>query len=91
VRIEGREIRYLKDAPPRTGLWAELTSPPCNAATFFHAPSGAQLSFQGDRAPSKVVFYGVDKAVCIEPFIVIELQPGESLTWSTRYELKVSS
>lgn len=41
-------------------------------------------AFAGN-VPEKVTVYAIAKALCIEPFISIDLAPGETKTWSSRY------
>jgi hypothetical protein len=88
VRIEGRAIRYLRAPRPDIGYWAELKPAPGNAATFHYEPAGLRLSFAGDRAVTKVVYYGIGKAVCVEPFVNIQLESGQRFIWSSRYRLR---
>jgi hypothetical protein len=86
VRIEGRAIRYLTEPRPDVGYRAELKPTPGNAATFTFG--GRQLSFRGNRRPTKMIFYGIGKAVCVEPFLDIHLNPGETITWDSAYEIR---
>lgn len=91
VRIEVRTIRYLQAPRPDTGYWAELKPPPGNAATFYYEPGQLRLSFAGDRPVTKVVYYGIGKAVCIEPFIELDLAPDAIHQWSTRYRFTMAT
>jgi hypothetical protein len=86
VRIEGRRIWFLTEPRPDVGYRAELQPPPGNAATFTFG--GRQLSFRGNRWPTRMVFYSIGKAVCVEPFLEIRLKAGETFTWASAYEIR---
>ena len=55
------------------------------AARVRNRVTGAEVRFRGDAAINRMVFWAVERAACPEPFIRINLEPGESTRWSTRY------
>jgi hypothetical protein len=55
-----------------------------------HGPSGVTTYIYGDTPVEKVNFWATRRAICPEPFIRIRLKPGESKTWSMRYEFKMA-
>lgn len=59
-------------------------------AHIFNEKSRASVTVAVDYKPSKLVFYAHDKAMSIEPFIAIELKPGEALEWSDLYTISGS-
>jgi hypothetical protein len=57
-----------------------------NRVTVEHAPSGLALHIQGDRPLSKLNVWSVKTTLCPEPFVRVALDPGQSMSWATRYE-----
>jgi hypothetical protein len=49
------------------------------------------LRFQGDRPLIKYSFWATRKAACPEPFMAINLDPGQQLKWNTQYTLFTTS
>lgn len=85
-----RENRIEANQPLGSGsLWIpvfEGDGPPShNAATVRNVKTGASVSFQGDTAITKMVFWAVEAAACPEPFIGIDLKPGQTQRWSSHY------
>lgn len=93
VSIEGRRISFLKEVPPGMGLYAELDGRTGTAADndfkITNTEAGIGIAIKGDAAPVKMVFYAIGKAVCIEPFIQIVLDPGEVTSWKNEYRLSL--
>ena len=63
-----------------------------NRVKISDSKTGAAVEISGDFTPYGYYFYadGSDKyrAICPEPFVLIDLKPGESMKWAYRYELK---
>jgi hypothetical protein len=76
-------------------LWVELYNGPgrvdYNAATVRNKTTGAAVSFEGDTAIERMVFWAVKRAACPEPFVRIRLNPGESTSWSCSYRFSVEA
>lgn len=47
---------------------------------------GAGVRVSGDRPLLKAVFWSDKKSVCPEPFVKIDLAPGEEFAWSLFYD-----
>lgn len=62
-----------------------------NAATVRNKRSGAEVSFVGDAALERMVFWAVERAVCPEPFIRIYLEPGQVRSWNTLYRFSADA
>jgi len=60
-----------------------------NAATIRNRRTGAAVSFRGDAPLERMVFWAVERAVCVEPFIRLRLAPGEVREWSYHYRFEV--
>jgi len=71
-------------------IWGEVAGwspdPADNAATV--TTDAGSVSFHTDMPLKRLVFYSGGAAVCPEPFVAIELEPGEATTWRTRYEFR---
>ena len=62
-----------------------------NQAVITHQPSGAAIEFTGDAPVTRVVFWAIERAVCPEPFIRLQLAPGQVKEWSSRYRFRDGS
>jgi hypothetical protein len=60
-----------------------------NAALVRNNKTGAAVEFHGDAPITRMVFWAVERAVCPEPFIDIDLVPGQVREWSSRYRFIV--
>ena len=56
-----------------------------NGAVVKHLPSGAAVEFTGDAPVTRMVFWAIERAACPEPFIRLQLAPGQIEEWSSRY------
>ncbi|MFT7674643.1 MAG: hypothetical protein ACI845_003060 [Gammaproteobacteria bacterium] len=56
-----------------------------NAAVVHNNRTGASVAFEGDIAISRMVFWAVERAVSVEPFIKLVIEPGQSKQWQTQY------
>jgi hypothetical protein len=65
----------LEDQPQRTG----------HATTADH-PTGAAVHITADRPLSRLVFWGSVNVMSPEPYIHITVGPGQTFTWTIRYE-----
>ncbi|MBR9909649.1 MAG: hypothetical protein GYB33_04750 [Gammaproteobacteria bacterium] len=91
-RTNGIEVqRPLGDA----SLWLPVHPQPgpatLNAGLVRNNKTGAAVRFQGDTPISKYIFWAVERAACPEPFIHLQLAPGQVQEWSTLYTLEVDS
>jgi hypothetical protein len=58
-----------------------------NTFTVEHARSRLALRVVGDTPLSKFNVWSIKTALCPEPFVAVKLDPGESMKWSSRYEI----
>jgi hypothetical protein len=63
--------------------WADTADQ--NRVTVEHAPSGLALRIQGDRPLAKFNVWSVRTTLCPEPFVRLTVEPGQSVSWATRY------
>ena len=70
-------------------LWAVLAPDPGkvedNKVRIFNRRTGTALHIDGAWAPMSWRFYAEKTAACPEPFLRIQLAPGEEKTWYTTY------
>jgi hypothetical protein len=60
-----------------------------NRVTVEHAKSGLALRVVNDRPLAKFNVWSVRTTLCPEPFVALDLEPGRSLRWATRYEFEL--
>ena len=56
-----------------------------NAWSVTYRPTGSRLTLTMDQPTEAYAFYAQGKAFCPEPFIRIHVEPGASMTWTSRY------
>ncbi|MBD3320228.1 MAG: hypothetical protein GF350_03945 [Chitinivibrionales bacterium] len=82
--ITGPVLDITKSLASKT-LWATFEDlshiPDENRFTVINQAAGASISVSGDRAPSKFDFYATTTAICPEPFVTIEVRPGDTGRW----------
>jgi hypothetical protein len=53
--------------------------------TVEHRPSGLAMRIQGDRPLTKFNVWSVRTTLCPEPYVQLSVEPGQSVSWATRY------
>ena len=48
--------------------------------------AGAGFRVTGDKPIIKLAYWSSTTTVCAEPYIKVEVQPGEEITWELKYE-----
>lgn len=51
-----------------------------------HVKSGVTIAVSGDRPPSRFNVWGIASTLCPEPFIQLEIEPGQTAEWSWKYK-----
>ena len=90
ARIIGREVEYLNVlVPPETVFFGQVqghsNSVKDNDFRIENTKTGAGVRITGDRPVSKIIYWSSDKTVCPEPYIDLDIQPGESFSWNINY------
>jgi hypothetical protein len=89
--LQDDSITILRPLRDKQSVYAVLhgygDSPKDYDITVVHRPAGAGIRITADRPLSKLVFWGNPKNLCPEPYIHIKAAPGETFTWTIRYEL----
>ena len=89
--LRGNVIEFGQD-PLTSTFWTALTgfSTPAHNGVRVETPGlGLALEIKTDLAPSKYEVYAEQAALCPEPFVALDVEPGASLTWTT--ELRFSA
>ena len=47
--------------------------------------TGGRITVAQDLSPSRLVLYATGQAICVEPFVNVDVAPGGAVTWTTTY------
>jgi hypothetical protein len=91
--FSGNTITFARLIRENSAVFSELAPMPADARGYSiivlrkpdEAASGQSVTISGDDTAIKRVFYGRRWAACPEPFIAINVPPGQSQTWTTKY------
>ena len=89
--IDGKNIRYTRELKARESVMIEDVKGHNNSVNDYdfrieNLKTGAGVHITGNRPVSKIVFWSNPKTSCPEPYIDINVKPGEEFTWDTTYE-----
>lgn len=88
VAIKGRTVSFTGDFGSGS-IYSELegygSEASHHAFAIHHAKSKATMSVTCDEPASKFLLWGVRTTICPEPYIKIDLKPGETKTWTLTY------
>ncbi len=90
VELKGKGLRFKDELPNGDDVMATLTGFDAKDEkhrTFEmrHAPSGVTVRVEHSYAFAKCNVWGIKTAICPEPYLAIDLKPGEEMTWGIRY------
>jgi hypothetical protein len=89
AELDGSTIAFPRAFREGESVFAELagfsSAVTDHAATIENLKSGAGVKIQGDTPLARFHFWATQRAACPEPFVQIELAPGEQAQWQTRY------
>ncbi|RJP23576.1 MAG: hypothetical protein C4527_20015 [Candidatus Omnitrophota bacterium] len=92
AKTDGSQIMFLNNIAEQP-LFSELEGwksiSEHNLVTITNIKSKAGIRIEGNRAPIKFNFYAARLAACPEPFIAIQIAPGNTFEWENRYTLFV--
>lgn len=93
VKIEGKEITYLKELQPRQTVAGYITGYSDKLSDYDiqvidHA-SGIGVEQTADRPISKFYLWSIRSTISPEAYIHLNIKPGEAQTWSIRYRFWV--
>ncbi|MCP5116455.1 MAG: hypothetical protein GY953_36960 [bacterium] len=88
--MRGRELRYLKEVPdgghistPLEGFGASRDH---NRFEIENTRVKAGVRMATDKPLVRLFYWSPRTTLCPEPFISLAIDPGQSDTWTTRYE-----
>jgi hypothetical protein len=89
AELRGNTITFPSALKEDQSVFAELAgfsaAASDHAATIENLKSGAGVRIEGDRPLARFHFWATRRAACPEPFVQIELAPGEQAEWQTGY------
>ncbi len=88
AQFVGRELNFLGTGEPLPSLMAKLegfSTPAHNRVTITHTGTWAAICIEGDWTPAAYHVYARLEELCPEPFLALDLAPGEARAWTTRY------
>ena len=89
MRIEDNTLTYLRPMNNRERISFLITGFGSSANDYdFHVEdtaSGAAVRVQGDQAITRLNIFSIDKVQSVEPYITIDLAPGEEKRWHYTY------
>ena len=88
--IQGDSIIILRPLAGKESVYAVLHGYGDQASDYDiqleNHITGTGIRITADRPLSRLVYWGSVKALCPEPYIHIKVLPGETFTWTIRYE-----
>lgn len=96
IVFDGRRIGF-REPMPKGGHYVDLFAlagiewrlpARYNRGLWRNRERGVELSFAGSHPLSKLVFYGLGRSLSLEPFVPIEVEPGEVVEWQTVYRFR---
>lgn len=88
ARVEGNTFKFIKPNEPDsvfTAIAGFESGPAANDILIKNTNTGAGIHAVGDTAPFKINLWSIRWTVSPEPFIDIELDPGEAMEWNYHY------
>ena len=90
VEARGNDIVYLQELQPRQSVLTEITGFGPNAGDYDirveNRRTGAGVRITSDRPLSKLLLWSPRTTVCPEPYIDLNIAPGQEASWRTTYE-----
>ena len=91
VKVEGNHIVFVKDIAPRKNLYFEDIGRHNEGVNDYdfqieNHKTGAGVKISGDQPIYKLPMWSAIKTLCPEPYIKINIKPGETFNWTIRYE-----
>jgi hypothetical protein len=89
MRIEGNTITYLRPMKNKERISFLVTGFSDTAKdydfTVEDTATGANVHVQGDQSITRLNIFSIDKVQSVEPYIAIDLAPGEEKRWRYTY------
>lgn len=91
VEIRNHSLVFLKEVPPDKSVWVRLEGfegRADNQIRLVNRRSGAAMTIVTDQPPLRMVFYSSGGVLAPEPFVQLDLAPGETKEWKTTYRFE---
>ena len=89
VELKDKQLRFKDKLPNGADVMATLTGFDAkDTKPWFemrHAPSGVRVKVESDYPLAKFNVWGIKTTICPEPYMLIDLKPGEEIKWSITY------
>jgi hypothetical protein len=90
MRIQGNTLTYLRAMRPRERISFPITGFGVGGAQDYDfkvtdLSTGASVRVQGDQPLTRINIFSIDKVEAVEPYIAIDLAPGQEKHWTYRY------
>ncbi|PTX97547.1 hypothetical protein DB346_21390 [Verrucomicrobia bacterium LW23] len=93
AQVHPRKVEFTGDIIPGKGYFLEVPLPDSlenrPLARIYQKRSGASVVISSTCSPYKLAIYGHSRALCAEPFVRIQLEPGKEMEWTDTYQLIV--
>lgn len=90
LEVRGHDVAYLQELQPRQSVQSDITgygsTPTDHDIRVENRKTGAGVRITGDRPLSKLLLWSPRTTVCPEPYIDLNIAPGEQSSWRTTYE-----
>lgn len=90
AEVDEHSLRYLGKPPAGESVRMNLSGFGDSTEDYdfrtYHQDLGAGVRITGDQAMSQAVLWSVAPVMSVEPFVAMSLAPGQSHSWSYRYE-----
>jgi hypothetical protein len=94
VRIWGNTLTYLRPMKPKERISFPITGFGATAQDYdfrvTDTSTGAGVHVTGDEPLTRVNIFSIDKVESVEPYIAIDLAPGQEQRWTYRYTFTAS-
>jgi hypothetical protein len=91
--LKGNDLVYTKELETGQSVFTEIEGFGTNANDYDfrieNRKSGAGVRIRGDRPLAKVVFWSIRTVACPEPYIEMQIEPGQESKWNYTYDFYV--
>lgn len=88
--VKGNDIVFPKPIEGRNGVFSELTGSQQDIADYDfrveNQKTGAGVHFTSDYKLEKVNFWAINTVAAIEPYIHLNIAPGQEAHWTLKYD-----
>jgi hypothetical protein len=90
ARLDGKTIRYLAPLPAGTTVTSPIGGYGPSASDYDFTVTNTQTGFgqriRADQPVARINFWSIDATLGWEPYIAIDLKPGETKRWTYTYD-----